>query len=230
MAQSQDRVSFDHGTVTVSPQKDLPRPPGAGSPLTFRPENAALVVVDMQQGFLQLPPFAAAREIVPSVAKLLSVARASGITVVHLITEFGEGMPDAGRAGSRTRQMMLGLGAEDSNPLLRGSATAEIVPDLKPMPGDLVVTKTRFSGFWGSKLDEVLRSRGIDTLIFAGATTTVCVESTVRDALFLEYNCLVVSDCTADITLELRDSALARVEMFFGWTCASDDLADALRG
>lgn len=120
--------------------------------------------------------------------------------------------------------MMLGLGSENENPLLQGRPTAEIVPELSPHLSDVVVTKTRFSGFWGTNLHEILKSRKIESLVFAGGTTTVCVESTLRDALFLEFNSLVLSDCTADITQELHESALLRMELFFGWVCGSEDL------
>ena len=93
----------------------------------------------------------------------------------------------------------------------------------------MIVTKTWFSGFWDSDLDRTHRPRGVESIIFAGGTTTVCVESTVRDAVFLEYYPVVLSDCTQDMSPELHDSALNRAEMFFGWVCASTELAAALR-
>jgi ureidoacrylate peracid hydrolase len=124
--------------------------------------------------------------------------------------------------------MMLGLGSESDNPLLQGRATAEIVPELAPQSSDVVVAKSRFSGFWGTNLLEILRACNIESLVFAGGTTTVCVESTLRDAMFLEFNSLVLSDCTADITQELHESALMRVELFFGWVCGSEDLIPML--
>ncbi len=164
------------------------------------------------------------RTILGPLAAFLPVARQAGISVVHVRTEFDPGMNDAGRPGSRTRVMMDSLGTA----LVRGNPLADISPELNPDPADIVVTKTRFSGFCGSNLDEVLRTRGIDSLIFAGGTRTVCVESTLRDSVFLEYNSLVLSDCTQDMSPELHESALKRVDMFFGWVCASTDLVPAL--
>jgi ureidoacrylate peracid hydrolase len=114
--------------------------------------------------------------------------------------------------------------------LVRGSAGAAIPTELGPEPADLVVVKTRFSGFWNTDLDEVLRARRLDTLIFAGGTTTVCVESTVRDAVFLEFTAVVLADCTRDVTAELHESALRRIDMFFGWVCDSSTLGEALNG
>ena len=228
MFESNREVLCSNGVISVRPNSRQPRPPGSGSPLLLKPERTAVIVVDVQPAFTQLPPFAAMVEIVPRIAHFLPFARAAGMTVVHLKTEFSTGMENAGRPGSRTRQMMLGLGAENENPLLQGRATAEIVPELAPQSSDLIVAKTRFSGFWGTTLQEVLRARNIESLIFAGGTTTVCVESTLRDALFLEFNSLVLSDCTADITPELHESALVRVELFFGWVCGSEDLIPML--
>ncbi len=202
-----------------------------GSAILLVPEKTAVIVVDVQRAFTEAPPFAAMRQIVPRIAGFLAEARSSGMTVVHLKTEFRADMEDAGRCGSRTRQMIDGLGGsgKSENPLAHGHPAAAIVGELAPQPSDLVVRKTRFSGFWGSDLNEVLRSRNIESLIFAGGTTTVCVESTLRDAMFLEYNALVLSDCTADITPELHESALTRIELFFGWVCVSEDLVRAFR-
>jgi ureidoacrylate peracid hydrolase len=221
-------VLCNNGVISIRPDSQGPRPPGSGSPLLMVPERSAVIVVDVQRAFTELPPFAAMREIVPSIARFLPFARVAGMMVVHLRTEFSHKMENAGRPGSRTRQMMLGLGSEDENPLLQDRPTAEIVPELSPHPDDVIVTKTRFSGFWGTNLHEALRSRNIESLIFAGGTTTVCVESTLRDAMFLEFNSLVLSDCTADITRELHESALLRMELFFGWVCRSEDLIPLL--
>jgi len=223
-------VLFDNGVISVQPISLERRPPGMGSPLRFAPDRTALIVVDVQRHFTEALPFAAMRNIIPRVSRLLPYARATGMTVVHVKSEFKPDMRDAGRPGSRTRQMMDGLAwsGEAQNPLIHGSPLAEIVAELAPFPSDVVVTKTRFSGFWGTNLHDALRERAIQTLIFAGGTTTVCVESTLRDAVFLEYNALVLSDCTADMSLELHESALARIELFFGWVCRSDELITAL--
>ena len=228
MLKSTREVLSDNGVISVRPDSHAPGPPGSGSSLLLAPERSAVIVVDVQRAFTELPPFAAMREIVPRIARFLPFARVAGMTVVHLRTEFSYKMENAGRPGSRTRQMMLGLGTENENPLLQDRPTAEIVPELSPHLSDVIVTKTRFSGFWGTNLHEILKSRDIESLVFAGGTTTVCVESTVRDALFLEFNALVLSDCTADMTQELHESALQRMELFFGWVCGSEDLIPLL--
>lgn len=231
MFEPTQEVSSANGLISVRPLSVEHRPPGSGSPLSLVPERTAVIVVDVQRAFTEAPPFAAMREIVPRIYSFLTVARSSGMTIVHVKTEFQTDMEDAGRQGSRTRQMMNGIlrPGETMNPLSHGSPASEIVPELTPLSSDLVVIKTRFSGFWNTNLHEVLTSRNIETLVFAGGTTTVCVESTLRDALFLEYNALVLSDCTADIFPELHESALSRIDLFFGWVCGSEELIGALR-
>jgi ureidoacrylate peracid hydrolase len=102
-----------------------------------------------------------------------------------------------------------------------------VVP-LRPSPGDLVVVKRRFSGFSNTELHALLSARGVETLLFAGGTTTVCVESTLRDAMFLDYNCVLLADCTADLDDGLHASAVARIDMFFGWVSSSTELTAAL--
>jgi ureidoacrylate peracid hydrolase len=228
MSLSSRDVVYKSGVISIYPDSRVPRPPGSGTALSLEPARTAVILVDMQRGFLDLPAFAAMRSIVPQIVRFLPVARAAGMTVVHLKTAFSSKMTNAGRTGSRTRQMMLGLGSENDNVLLEGRLGAEIVPDLSVESSDVVVTKTRFSGFSRTNLEEVLKSRNIESLIFAGGTTTVCVESTLRDGLFLEFNSLVLSDCTADITVELHESALRRIDLFFGWVCSTEELRPAL--
>jgi ureidoacrylate peracid hydrolase len=161
---------------------------------------------------------------VEPIAGFLDVARSAGLLIAHVRSAFAHDMADAGRPGSRTRQMMDSVGSG----LVEGTPGAEIVSALQPQADDLVVVKKRFSGFYDTELHDLLKARGIDTLIFAGGTTTVCVESTLRDAMFLEYNCVLLSDCTADLDDALHESAVARVDMFFGWVCASTELTAAL--
>src|SRR4029079_16644389 len=98
----------------------------------------------------------------------------------------------------------------------------KIVDELTPRRGDHVVPKHRFSGFFGTDLDALLRGLGVDTLIFTGCTTSVCVDSTVRDAFFRDYRCIVLEDCVAeplgsDTTPSNHEATLLTIEKLFGW-------------
>ncbi len=82
--------------------------------------------------------------------------------------------------------------------LIRDTWNTDIVPELAPEAGNVVLYKNRFSGFYETNLDQILKTRSIKTLIFTGCTTSVCVESTSRDAMFRDYVCLLLADCTAE--------------------------------
>jgi ureidoacrylate peracid hydrolase len=104
------------------------------------------------------------------------------------------------------------------------------VAELSPQPNDLVVVKTRYSGFAGTTLDSMLRVRGIRYLFFAGIATNVCVESTLRDAYFLDYWPILLADGSMPAGgASLQDATLFNVESFFGWTVKSQDLLARLK-
>jgi len=210
-------------SITIRPRSS-DGPPGYGRELTLRPETTAILTIDVQRFFVESLPFEAMQRAIEPIARLLPAAREAGMTVVHVKTEFGADGSDAGRPGSRTRQMMAAV----FEGLVQGSPGAQLVPALEPLPDDAVVVKKRFSGFAGTDLHELLVARRIESLLLVGGTTTVCVESTLRDAMFLEYNGAVLADCTADMTEALHQSALARIDLFFGWVATSDEILAAL--
>jgi ureidoacrylate peracid hydrolase len=114
--------------------------------------------------------------------------------------------------------------------LTKGSWDYGIIDDLKPQPGDYVIERPRQSGFSGTNLDNYLRSRAIRTLIFTGIASNICVESTIRDAYFLEYFPILVSDCTWQAGPRfVHDATLFNVETFFGWVTTSVEYNAALQ-
>ena len=119
--------------------------------------------------------------------------------------------------------------------LLVAQRTIGGAPETAPVPGEVTLYKHRFSGFYETELDAVLTRRGIKHLIFTGCTTSVCVESTVRDALFRDYTCLVLADCTAeplgdDLPRSNHDASLFVMQAVFGWVSDSAALISALAG
>ena len=107
------------------------------------------------------------------------------------------------------------------------------MPELAPEPGDIVLYKHRYSGFYETDLDKVLKSRSIKSLIFTGCTTSVCVESTIRDAMFRDYTCLLLADCTAEpigygLARSNHDASLLVVQVLLGWVSDSTRLITAL--
>lgn len=219
-------------------------------PVQIETGRCAVLVVDMQNDFgakggmfdragIDIAPIERA---VGPTARALDVARAAGLPVVYLVMQFRPDLSDAGAPGSpnRIKHAPLGLGAEVPAPdgragrvLVEGTWNTEIVPRLAPRLGDLVVPKRRYSGFFETELDSILRARGVDALVVTGCTTSVCVESTVRDAMFRGYRCVVLEDCTgepigAGLPRSNHEASLLSIQLLFGWVSDSGRLAEAL--
>jgi ureidoacrylate peracid hydrolase len=205
--------------------------------------KTALIVVDMQNAFaskggmfdLLGRDVSAAGEVITTIKKLAEAARAAMVRIIYLTMSYAADMSDSGGPGSPNWYKELGLAAMNDNPvykgkfLIRGSWDAEVVESLRPQPGDVVIQKSRYSGFRGTSLDVVLKTWGITYLIFTGIATNVCVESTVRDAFFLDYWPILISDATNNTGPAFTQQAtLWNVEAVFGWVATSDDVLAAL--
>jgi ureidoacrylate peracid hydrolase len=158
------------------------------------PGKTAMLVVDMQNDFVQegapieVPQ---ARAIVPHLNRLLGACRAHGIPVIYLHHVIRGGAIDAGRLADHHPVI------RNNQAIIAGTPNVEIYKELKPLPGDLLVPKPRYSGFYGTDLEAILRTQGIDTLIIGGTVTNVCCDSTTRDAFSRDYKVIFLSDGTA---------------------------------
>lgn len=185
---------------------------------------------------------AVVQAIVPNVRAVLEAARANGVFVVYLKMAFQPDLSDAGYPGSPTwlKHAPFQVGTEVTSPdgapsriLIRDCWNTDIVPDLTPEADDVVVYKPRFSGFFRTELHDVLQQRGVQRLIVVGATTSVCVDSTVRDAMFRDYHCLVISDATAeriaaDAPRSNHEASLLTFELLFAHVATTEDVVAAL--
>lgn len=226
--------------------------PAKPAPIVIDTGKTAVIVVDMQNDFgaeggmfqragIDISPI---RAVVGPTAKALTSARAEGMKVIYLKMAFRPDLSDAGRAGSpnRDRRLRLGVGNEVRAPngavsrvLIRDTWNTDILPELTPQPGDLVVYKHRFSGFYQTDLDLNLKMTGTESLIVTGCTTSVCVESTIRDATFRDYSCVLLADCSAEpvgheFSRSNHDASLLVIEKRFGWVSDSTTFTAALAG
>ena len=214
------------------------------------PSQTAVIVVDMQNDFgSEGGMFALAgidiseiRNAIAPTARVLSAARRADLPVIYLKMGFHPDLSNAGgfEAPNWIKHRQLRVGEVTTAPdgtasriLIRDTWNTEIVPELTPQPGDAVIYKHRFSGFYETELDQVLKDRSIRSLIFTGCTTSVCVESTIRDAMFRDYTCLLLEDCTAEpigggLLRSNHDASLLVIQMLFGWVSNSNDLITAL--
>lgn len=220
------------------------------TPFPMDPAKAAVIVVDMQNEFgskggmfdrigIDVAPIQAA--IAPT-RRVCVAARAAGVKVVYLKMGFRPDLSDLGAEESvnRVSHLRSGVGETVRRPdgregriLVRDGWGTEIVEGLEPKPGDVVLWKHRYSGFYQTELEAVLRNAGIDALLMTGCTTSVCVESTMRDAMFRDFRCLLLTDCTAEPLgsgeqRTNKDASTLLAERVFGWVATSAKVLDAL--
>ncbi len=219
--------------------------------LPARPESigldlaqSALVVVDMQNayashgGYLDKAGFdvSGAAACIEQVAIAIAAAREAGMTVVFFQNGWDPAYQEAGGPGSPNWHKSNALKTMRARPELAGTLLAKggwdyaLVDALQPQPGDIVVPKPRYSAFFNTALDSMLRARSIRTLVFTGVATNVCVESTLRDAFHLEYFAVMLRDAVnhagPDFT---RQAAEYNIETFFGWTATVADFCGTVR-
>ncbi|MDR6625600.1 pyrimidine utilization protein B [Caulobacter segnis] len=212
--------------------------PARPEPLPVAPKTTAVIVIDMQNayaspgGYLDLAGFdiSGAAGVIDKIAEILPVARTVGMTVIYFQNGWDDQYIEAGGPGSPNWWKSNALKTMRARPELQGKLLArgqwdyELVDALKPEPGDIRLHKTRYSGFFNSQLDSVLRARGIRHLVFVGIATNVCVESTLRDGFFLEYFGTVLEDATHQAGPDfVQKAALFNIESFFGWVSNTAD-------
>ena len=221
-------------------------------PISIDPARTTVIVVDMQNDFgaeggmfaragIDIAPI---RNVIGPTQRVLSAARKAGMKVVYLKMAFRPDLSDAGAPDSPNwiKHRPLRVGESVDAPkggqgrfLVQGTWNTEILEELKPQAGDIVVSKHRYSGFYGTDLDAILRRLGIRYLVFTGCTTSVCVESTMRDAMFRDYHCVLLSDCTAEpigsgLPRSNHDASLLVLQVLFGWVSESAEFTKALEG
>jgi ureidoacrylate peracid hydrolase len=214
------------------------------NPLEVDFKKSAIVVVDMQNAFASKggmldiagADITGAPRIVSVIRSVMEAARNKSVPVVYLRMAYKPDLSDSGGPNSPNWHKELAMTLMCSRPNLKGKVLtegtwdAEIVEELAPQPGDLVITKTRYSGFAGTPLDSQLRMRGIQFLFFAGIATNVCVESTLRDAYFHDYWPILLSDAAMPAgPASAHEATLFNVESFFGWTTTSQALIRTLQ-
>src|ERR1700682_1551208 len=212
-------------------------------PVEIDLHRAAVVVVDMQNAFatkggmldIAGVDISGAAKVVLSIKGIVDEGRPPGIPIVFLQMGYKPDLSNSGGPGSPNYHKELAMHLMNCRPELKGKLLTEgtwdfdIVDDLKPQPQDIVIVKTRYSGFQGTTLDSQLRTRGIQYLFLTGIATNVCVESTLRHGYFLDYWPLLITDATMQaVPSALQEATLFNVESFFGWTVQSEEFLAAV--
>jgi ureidoacrylate peracid hydrolase len=222
-------------------------------PISIDAARTVIIVCDMQNDFgakggmfdrAGIDITMIQRAIGPT-AKVLASARRAGVKIVYLKMGFRPDLSDLGASDSVNRvrhlqgfnvgQTIRAPNGRECRILIRDNWGTDIVPELKPQPDDVIVHKHRFSGFYETELDATLKRLKAKHLIFTGCTTSVCVESTIRDAMFRDYLPVLLADCTGEpigynFPRSNHEASLMTIETLLGWVSGSEEFVKAFEG
>lgn len=202
-------------------------------PLQLDPRATALVVVDMQNDFCRPDGYFAGagfktetlEALVPNLSQLVSAMRHSGASIVFTRIVHDPAIPDV----HERHAILPGGWRATGTRLLPGTLGAEIVAELRPLPGDIVVDKSGYSAFADTSLGPQLRRRGVKAVALAGAVDYACVLHTAFDAFELDFDVLLVDDCTAGWDPALAGAARRIVHLLLGQVLLSEAVVEAAR-
>jgi biuret amidohydrolase len=208
---------------------------------TFDVQTTALMIIDMQRDFLEAGGFgetfgyraAVLRTTIAPTRQVLDAARASGMMVIHTREGHRPDLSDlsASKKTRGRRELCIGDAGPMGRILVRGERGHDIIEELQPMQGEIVIDKAGNGAFFATDLTAILTNCAIKQLLICGVTTEVCVSTTVRDANDRGYQCLILEDCVASYVPEFHKAEIKIIKAhggLFGWVSDSTRLLTAL--
>ncbi len=212
-------------------------------PLQIAWQRTAVMVIDMQNAFVSKGgmldlngiDISPGRETIEPIKRITTAARAKGVKVLYTMSTVSPGLHESGGPDSPWSRKMTGRSflehPEWRDKLTsRGTWGAEIIDELQPQEGDIKLEKSRYSGFFQTNLDTILKTYNIKYLVFVGCSTNVCVEATLRDAFYLGYLCILVSDATGRGGPPFtQEATIFNVKTTHGWVTTTTDILKAMQ-
>lgn len=211
-------------------------------PFAFDTDALALIVIDMQRDFAEPGGFGESlgndvsriQSIVPTVKRLIAGFRAARLPVIHTMECHRPDLSDCppAKRNRGTPRLRIGDAGPMGRVLIAGEAGTAILPELAPVAGEIVIEKPGKGAFYATDLQAHLTRRGIRQLVFAGVTTEVCVQTTMREANDRGYECLLAEDATESYFPQFKAAALDMIRAqgaIVGWTASVDQVLEGLR-
>ncbi len=209
----------------------------------FEPQATALIVIDMQNDFVNPGGFgeflgndvSLLRRAIGPIKNILSAVRGTEIKVIHTREGHRPDLSDCPLSKLKRGKLKVRIGDEGpmGRVLVRGYRGHEIIDELKPLEGEPIIDKPGKGSFYATDLHLVLQDWGIKYLVITGVTTEVCVHTTVREANDRGYECLVLEDCVASYFPEFQEVGIKMIKAqggIFGWVSTSKNFIEAIRG
>lgn len=212
-------------------------------PLKIDRQRTAVIVIDMQNAFVSKGGMfdlwdidvSKNQKVIEPIKRITSIARAKGFKVIHIAHQYSPDLHDSGGPSSPNWHKRM-LTSYHKHPewrdklQFRGTWGADIVDELKPQDGDILVSKPRYSAFFGTNLDTILKTYNVKYLVFIGVATNICVEASVRDAYYLEYFPILISDATANTGPSFtQEATIFNIKSCYGWVTTTENIVKVMQ-
>lgn len=213
-------------------------------PLEIDLKRTSVVVIDMQNAFvsnggmfdllgLDILP---AHKVIEPIIKIISTTRAKGIKVIYVAHRYSPDLRESGGSNSPFWHKRGAVRIYREHPewrdklIIRGTWGADIIEELRPQESDIVVEKPMFSAFFGTNLDIILKTYDIKYLAFVGTATNICVEASIRDAFYLGYFPILISDAAANTGPPLtQEATIFNIKSVYGWVTTTKNIVEAMQ-
>ena len=212
-------------------------------PLEIDLQRTAVMVIDMQNAFVSKGGMfdlwgrdvLKNQKVIEPIRRITSTARAKGLKVVKVAHVYATDLHDSGGPDSPSWRKSM-LASYRNHPewedklIFSGTWGADIVEELKPQKGDIFISKPRYSAFFGTNLDAILKTYNNKYLVFMGVATNICVEASIRDAFNLAYFPILVSDAAMNTgEASVQEATIFNVKVCYGWVTTTEDLIKAMK-